>query len=92
MLSLLIGGGLDGFWALLGRAQLPCVLTICMAGLGIGMTGGGHVVGQRRTWAMSSSIPETLQEAFLATNSGRMEAHDVHGAHGLCAGLGHLLQ
>ena len=70
MLSLLIGGGLMA-WALLGRELLR--FDNLLAGLGIGMT----VVAM---WWVSGKLghviehPETLQEAFLATNSGRMEA------------------
>lgn len=70
VLSLLLGGGLMG-WALLGREfrQFDNLL----AGVGI----GGTVIAM---WWVSGSLghvmehPETLQETFLATNSGRMEA------------------
>lgn len=70
VLSLIIGGGLIA-WALLGREfrQLDNLL----AGFGIGAV----VIGM---WWVSGKLgyvvehPETLQEAFLATNTGRMEA------------------
>lgn len=70
VLSLLIGGGLI-VWALLGDGfrQFDNLL----AGLGI----GAAVVGM---WWVSGKLgyvaehPETLQESFLATNTGRMEA------------------
>ena len=68
--ALLLGGGLAG-WALAGRefARMDNLL----AGLGIGAV----IVAM---WWVSGKLghvaehPDTLQEAFLATNSGRMEA------------------
>jgi len=69
-LSLVIGGGLI-VWALLGREfRQPDNL---LAGFGIGAV----VIGM---WWVSGKLgyvaehPETLQETFLATNTGRMEA------------------
>jgi uncharacterized membrane protein YedE/YeeE len=70
VLALLLGGGLV-LWALLGRdfRQVDNLL----AGLGIGAV----IVAM---WWVSGRLgyvaehPDTLQEAFLATNSGRTEA------------------
>lgn len=70
VLSLLIGGGLI-VWACIGREFLR--FDNVLAGIGIGAT----VIAM---WWVSGNLghvvehPETLQEAFLATNSGRMEA------------------
>lgn len=70
VVALVIGGGLL-LWALLGREFVR--LDNLLAGLGI----GAIVVGM---WWVSGGLgylaehPDTLQEAFLATNSGRMEA------------------
>jgi uncharacterized protein len=68
--ALVIGGGLM-LWALLRRDF--CTLDNLLAGLGIGAV----IV---LVWWVSGSLgyvaehPDTLQEAFLATNSGRAEA------------------
>lgn len=70
VLSLMIGGGLI-LWAFVGRGFLR--FDNLLAGLGI----GASVVAM---WWVSGVLghvmehPETLQEAFLGTNSGRMEA------------------
>lgn len=70
VLSLMIGGALV-IWALLGRDFRTT--DNMLAGFGIGVV----VVAM---WWISGRLgfiaehPETLQEAFLATNSGRMEA------------------
>lgn len=69
-LALVFGSGLI-IWALLGRDFLR--FNNLLAGLGL----GGLVVAM---WWISGHLaylaehPETLQEAFLATNSGRAEA------------------
>ena len=70
ILALVIGLGLVT-WALLGRDFLR--FDNLLAGLGLGALIGGM-------WWISGHLgyiaehPETLQEAFLATNSGRIEA------------------
>ncbi|MES2053859.1 MAG: YeeE/YedE family protein [Pseudomonadota bacterium] len=70
VLALVLGLGLM-FWALAGRDFLR--VDNLLAGLGIGAV----IVGM---WWVSGHLayvaehPETLQEAFLATNSGRAEA------------------
>ena len=70
LLALLIGGGLL-LWAMARRDFWTA--NNLLAGLGI----GGVIVGM---WWASSSLgyvaehPDTLQEAFLTTNSGRAEA------------------
>ena len=70
VLSLVIGLGLVT-WALLGRDFVR--FDNILAGLGLGMLIGAM-------WWISGHLgyvaehPETLQEAFLATNSGRIEA------------------
>ena len=70
LLALLIGGGLL-LWAMARRDFWT--MNNLLAGLGI----GGVIVGM---WWASSSLgyvaehPDTLQEAFLTTNSGRAEA------------------
>lgn len=69
-LALLLGGGLV-VWALVGRDFVT--LDNLLAGLGIGAV----VVAM---WWLSGKVgyvaehPETLQEVFVATNSGRAEA------------------
>ena len=69
-LALLLGLGLVA-WALLGRGFLQ--FDNLLAGLGLGALVAAM-------WWVSGRLgyvaehPETLQEAFLATNSGRMEA------------------
>jgi uncharacterized membrane protein YedE/YeeE len=68
--ALVIGGGL-AVWALLGRGFRT--FDNLLAGIGIGAV----IVG---AWWVSAHLghvaehPETLEEAFLATNSGRAEA------------------
>ena len=70
--GLLIGGGLLA-WALAGFLRSDDVFNNLLAGLGI----GGVVVAM---WWVSGKLgyvpehPETLQEAFLGTSSGRAEA------------------
>ena len=70
VLGLLVGAGLV-VWALLGKGFVA--FDNLLAGLGVGLL---VVVA----WWLSGSFghvaehPETLQEAFLATNSGRAEA------------------
>jgi uncharacterized membrane protein YedE/YeeE len=70
VLALVLGGGLI-VWALLGQEFLR--LDNLLAGLGIGAVIAGM-------WWVSGHLgyvaehPDTLQDAFLATNSGRMEA------------------
>ena len=70
ILALVLGLGLI-IWALLGRDFVR--FENLLAGLGLGAVIAGM-------WWVSGSLgytpehPDTLQEAFLATNSGRMEA------------------
>src|SRR6478735_4363410 len=70
VLAVLVGGGLAA-WALLGRGFRT--FDNLLAGLGIGAV----IVG---AWWVSAHLghvaehPQTLEEAFLATNSGRAEA------------------
>jgi uncharacterized protein len=68
----LVLGGVLALWALLGKGFASNMDNL-LAGLGI----GGVIVAM---WWLSGSLgfvaehPETLQEAFVATNSGRAEA------------------
>src|SRR6478735_5267408 len=70
VLAVLVGGGLAA-WALLGRGFRT--FDNLLAGLGVGAV----IVG---AWWVSAHLghvaehPQTLEEAFLATNSGRAEA------------------
>ena len=69
-LALLLGLGLI-IWAVLGRDFVRFDNLLAGLGLGLVIAGMWWVSGRL---GYAAEHPETLQEAFLATNSGRMEA------------------
>ncbi len=70
ILALVLGLGLI-FWALLGRDFVRVDNLLAGVGLGLIISAMWWVSGRM---GYVAEHPETLQEAFLATNSGRMEA------------------
>ncbi len=70
ILALVLGLGLI-FWALLGRDFVRFDNLLAGLGLGVIISAMWWVSGRL---GYVAEHPETLQEAFLATNSGRMEA------------------
>ena len=70
VLSLLIGGALIA-WACAGRDFLRGNSLLAGAGVGAAVVAMWWITGH---WGYLTEHPETLQETFLATNSGRAEA------------------
>ena len=70
MLSLLIGGALIA-WACAGRDFLRGNSLLAGAGVGAAVVAMWWITGH---WGYLTEHPETLQETYLATNSGRAEA------------------